>query len=114
MLTELEFLNARADVVSEILTGRHEGHEQLALAINRARNAVLAGHSAHAAIQRGEQWMRAAEQLGRTRTSLAELICAIPGTRAHNVHATATGYRADLTDYHTGRRLVIRIDETGG
>ena len=72
MTTEQTIIR-RAGVVAEILATRHDGHDQLPLAINRARNAVFAGLSAHAALERGEQWIRAAERVqGRPRTTLAD------------------------------------------
>ena len=114
MQTENQYLTTRADAVEEILTGRHPEHDQLALAINRARNAVMAGLSAHAALARGDEWIEQAgdvDATGELRTTLAQALAAIPGTNVRNIYPTATGYQADLIDYHTGRRAVIRIDE---
>ena len=114
MQTENQHLTTRADAVAEILAIRHAGHRHVDMAINRARNAVMAGLSAHAALVRGDEWIEQAgdaDAAGELRTTLAQALAAIPGTNVRNIYPTATGYQADLIDYHTGKRAVIRIDE---
>ena len=110
-MTPEQTLNARADAVAEILAGRHEGHDQLALAINRARNAVMAGYSAHASLERGEAWIREAEALTAKCEPLGERLKMIPGTKVKAIHETATGYAAEVLDYATGRTVDFRIDD---
>ena len=112
-MTPEQTLNARADAVAEILTGRHPEHEQLALAINRARNAVQAGYSAHSALERGEAWIREAEVLTSKalRTDPSDMLLSIPGTKVHSLVTVPGKSRAEITDYHTGRRVVVRVED---
>lgn len=110
-MTPEQTLNARADAVAEILTGRHPEHDQLALAINRARNAVMAGYSAHASLERGEAWIREAEALTAKCEPLGERLKMIPGTKVKAINPTTSGFALEVFDYATGRVWDFRIDD---
>lgn len=110
-MTDRRYQLARADAVQEII--EHEGgdSEALPMAVNRARNAILAGESAHRALEIARDWIREWPGIASPISMLRQHAFEIVGTRVESVTTDSRGVvEAELYSYRIGGLVRLRLE----